>query len=354
MRKIISIVGARPQFIKLAPLALYLNNTNLTHKIIHTGQHFDDAMSRFFFEDLNIPAPNYHLSINGSSHGQQTAHMLSSIENVLTEEKPAGVVVFGDTNSTLAGALAATKLQIPVIHIEAGLRSYNRSMPEEINRIITDHCSDLLLAPTLQAISNLTKEGLGEKSELCGDIMVDSIGLAIHSLQKDSESEVSVATPYYLLTLHRPYNVDDPIKLSLILKKVSGINQKIVFPIHPRTKKIISSNNIEVPKQIEILDPVGYLEFISLQKNSIAIITDSGGIQKEAYVLRKPCITLRSETEWIETVEVGWNKLIDIEKEEDVNSGILNFSPPDNHPDLFGKNVTEKIFNAISRLLGVL
>ncbi|CAG0940352.1 UDP-GlcNAc3NAcA epimerase [Candidatus Brocadiaceae bacterium] len=351
MKKLLSIVGARPQFIKLAPLVLALLDRDISHKILHTGQHFDAAMSRLIFSDLKIPKPDYQLDINRGTHGQQTGLMLSSIEAILLKEKPDGVVVFGDTNSTLAGALAAVKLQITTFHIEAGLRSFNRTMPEEINRILTDHCSDVLFAPTTEAITNLNKEGLMAKSLLSGDIMVDSITMALNLINPHKIEYSTQWGEYYLLTLHRPYNVDDSIKLQRILNELGRMNRTIVFPVHPRTRKIISEVGMEIPACITIIDPVGYLEFINLQRQATGIITDSGGIQKEAYLLRKPCITLRSETEWIETVQSGWNLLIDVETHDNVAEDILSFSTPDYHPEIFGSGVSNKILSSImSRL----
>lgn len=347
MTKLLSIIGARPQFIKLAPLVSALNIRNISHKILHTGQHYDETMSRLFFIDLKIPEPDYQLNINGGTHGQQTGSMLSSIESILLKENPDGVVVFGDTNSTLAGALAAVKLRIPTFHVEAGLRSFNRAMPEEINRILTDHCSDILFAPTTEALTNLDKEGLKAKSILTGDIMVDSITMALNLINPHRIEYSTRWGEYYLLTLHRPYNVDDSIKLRRILNDLGRMNRTIVFPVHPRTRKIINEVSMKIPSCITIIDPVGYLEFINLQKQAIGIITDSGGIQKEAYLLRKPCITLRSETEWTETVQSGWNLLIDVDTSINLTEPILSFRPPADHPDIFGSNVSNKIISSI-------
>jgi UDP-N-acetylglucosamine 2-epimerase len=272
------------------------------------------------------------------------------LEGVLLVEKPDLVIVFGDTNSTLAGSLAAAKLVIKTIHVEAGLRSYNKTMPEEINRIVSDHTSDILFAPTATAIKNLELEGLLSKSYLTGDIMVDSL-LYANSIAL-SKNKTNNLENYYLLTLHRPYNVDDPHKLKKIIKLINSLNKLVVFPVHPRTKNIIEKNNIPVYSNIKLINPLGYLDFISLQSNAEKIITDSGGIQKEAYILRKPCITLRSETEWIETVESGWNMLLNVEKDNEIVDKIIEFSPPEQHPDLFGNNVSEKmvdIINVISK-----
>lgn len=343
--KIVSIVGARPQFIKLAPLSKEIRKYH-EELIVHTGQHFDEEMSKIFFVDLKIPQPDYNLEISGGNHGEQTGKMLQSIENVLFNEKPDLVIVFGDTNSTLAGSLASVKLEIKTIHVEAGLRSYNKKMPEEINRIVSDHTSDYLFAPTVAAIENLGREGLRFKSYLTGDIMVDSLLYANSiALSKNKNNNFD---SYYLLTLHRPYNVDDPHKLGKIIKLLNSLNKIVVFPVHPRTKNEIEKNNIQVDSNIKLIDPLGYLDFISLQSNAEKIITDSGGIQKEAYILRKPCITLRSETEWMETVESGWNMLLNVEKDNEIVEKIIRFSPPELHPDLFGNDVSEKMVNIIN------
>lgn len=346
--KILSIVGARPQFIKLAPLS---NEIRKYHQevIVHTGQHFDKEMSKTFFEDLKIPQPDYNLEISGGNHGEQTGKMLLSLEGVLLVEKPDVVIVFGDTNSTLAGALAAVKLGIKTIHVEAGLRSFNKTMPEEINRIVSDHISDYLFAPTNAAIENLEREGLRAKSYLTGDIMVDSLGYA-RSLAL-SHRKSNNFDNYFLLTLHRPYNVDDPKKLSKILELLNFLNKIVVFPVHPRTKSIIEKNNIPVDSNIKLINPLGYLDFISLQSHAEKIITDSGGIQKEAFILKKPCITLRTETEWIETVESGWNMLLNVEQDNEIVEKIIAFSPPEDHPDVFGSNVSEKMVNLISEMI---
>lgn len=343
--KIVSIVGARPQFIKLAPLSKEIRKYH-QEIIVHTGQHFDDTMSKTFFDDLKIPQPDYNLEISGGNHGEQTGNMLQKIENVLINDKPDLVIVFGDTNSTLAGSLAAVKLGIKTIHIEAGLRSFNRAMPEEINRIISDHTSDYLFAPTAFAIENLEREGLGEKSYLTGDIMVSSLDYARSIVLFNNKS--NVFDNYYLLTLHRPYNVDDPKKLSRILELLNSLNNTIVFPVHPRTRQIISKNNVPVDSNIKLINPLGYIDFIALQLNAEKIITDSGGIQKEAYILQKPCVTLRSETEWIETVKSGWNMLLNVETDNEIVEKIVTFVPPIEHPDLFGNNVSVKMVKIIN------
>lgn len=345
--KIISVVGARPQFIKLGPFSKELRK-HANEKIIHTGQHYDEKMSDLLFRDLDIPKPDYNLNIGSGLHGEQTGKMMGLIEEALIKEKPNYVVVFGDTNSTLAGALAAAKLNIPTVHIEAGLRSFNREMPEEINRIVADHTSNYLFAPTSTAIINLQKEGLTKKSFLTGDIMVDSLknNLAKAIELSDVESEIGITYPFFLLTLHRPYNVDNPKNLSLILSKLGNIPSKIVFPVHPRTRNILESNNIRVAQNIILTEPCGYLDFIKLQWLSKKVITDSGGIQKEAYLLERPCITLRPETEWIETVENGWNILLDY-KLSDFENRVMQFNPQGKPPSVFGEDVAQKMVELI-------
>ena len=341
---ITSIVGARPQFIKLAPLSKELRKHH-DEVIIHTGQHYDKNMSDLFFRDLNIPEPDYNLGIGGSTHGVQTGKMLVEIEKVIIKLNPDLIIIFGDTNTTLAGAMVGAKLHINTLHIEAGLRSFNREMPEEINRVVADHTCDYLFAPTKTAMTNLSHEGLSKKSFLTGDIMVDSL---LHNI-KIAETKSQIIddlelTPnkYILLTLHRPYNVDDPEKLERILIELSKLETTIVFPIHPRTRNIIQKQGMKVPSNISMLDPVGYLDFIVLESHSKIIITDSGGIQKEAYILKKPCATIRPETEWIETVEDGWNILVDVD-EPDFLEKIQHFNPSSQQHDIFGENVAEKM-----------
>lgn len=350
--KIASIVGARPQFIKLSPLSEKIN-AHFKAVIIHTGQHFDKNMSAMFFKDLNIPEPHYNLGINSGLHGEQTGKMMIELEKVLQHECPSLGIVFGDTNSTLAGSLVCSKLHLPTVHIEAGLRSFNKEMPEEINRIVSDHTSDFLFAPTQTAMQNLEKEGLAEKAILTGDIMVDALRDNIERADRVSkilEQKGLVAGKYYLMTLHRPYNVDDPVKLSKILTKLSKIGGQIIFPVHPRTRKVIDDNQLVIPENVFLSEPVGYLDFIKLESCSIKIITDSGGIQKEAYILKKPCITIRPETEWVETVNEGWNILVDVDSDDFVNA-VETFTPSQKQSDLFGKNVAQKMFDKIQEIM---
>ncbi|MBL6963740.1 MAG: UDP-N-acetylglucosamine 2-epimerase (non-hydrolyzing) [Bacteroidetes bacterium] len=348
-KKIISIVGARPQFIKLAPLSEKLSDVH-EELILHTGQHYDYNMSDSFFADLKIKKPTYNLNIGSGPHGAQMGKMLGEIEKVLQLENPDLLIVFGDTNSTLAGALAASKMNIPVVHVEAGLRSYNRSMPEEINRIVTDHVSSYLFAPTINAFNILESEGLKEKSYLVGDISVDALmrHLDMAKLRSGILKELNLEeNSFYLLTLHRPYNVDNPEILRNILYTLSLLDSKVLFPVHPRTRLIMDKNQLLVGDQIQLIDPLGYLDFIFLQSKAKKILTDSGGIQKEAFILKKACITLRSETEWIETVEDGWNLLMKPESELDADK-IMNFNPTKEQTDIFGSNNADKMVEIIN------
>lgn len=350
--KIISIVGARPQFIKLAPLSHKLRE-QFDEKIVHTGQHFDQEMSSLFFKELEIPEPDYNLGISGGNHGEQTGKMLIGLEEILVNEKPDIVIVFGDTNSTLAGSLASAKLGIKTVHVEAGLRSFNPSMPEEINRIVADHTSGYLFAPTQISMKNLEDENLILKSYLTGDIMVDSLKSAIEKLEKEKRQNIyqKKFEKYFLLTLHRPYNVDNSSNLSGIFNELSKLSQQVIFPVHPRTHKIIVSNYLKIPDNFTIINPVGYLDFVMLEMYANKIITDSGGIQKEAYILKKPCITLRSETEWLETVKAGWNLVVNPLTTNNYCQIIESFNPKVNYLPLFGENVAEKMKNLINNFI---
>ena len=334
--KVVTIVGARPQFIKAEAVTRAVQrynqrcrfNRRLQEILIHTGQHYDYLMDKIFFEELDLPKPNYHLGVGSGSHGRQTGMMLERIEAVLVKEKPEVVVVYGDTNSTLAGALSAAKLNIPVAHVEAGLRSFNRTMPEEINRLLTDHLSTFLFCPTDQAVRNLLREGIkdgkGKIVKKVGDVMYDSILYYLKLSERKSTilkdlgfetSHESRVTSYTLATLHRAENTDDPKRLESILKALNeiGRNTPVVLPLHPRTKKMIETYHLFSEfKNIKFIEPVSYLNMLKLEKNAKAILTDSGGVQKEAYWLKVPCLTLREETEWVETIKSGWNVLVGI------------------------------------------
>lgn len=345
--EILSIVGARPQFIKLAPLSEKLRHKH-QETIVHTGQHYDYLMSDKIFSDLGIRPPDIHLNIGSGTHAYQTAEMMKAIELVLIERKPDLVIVFGDTNSTLAGAIATSKLNIPLLHIEAGLRSYNKHMPEEINRIATDHVSDFLFAPTPTACKNLENEGKSKGVFLTGDIMVDTLTNNL----KIAEENSTVLSQYklepdkfHLLTLHRGYNVDNAENLEHIISQFSEVSEKIVFPVHPRTRKVLSKIG-SIPTNLLLTEPLGYLDFIKLENSCLKIITDSGGIQKEAYIMKKPCITLRTETEWVETVEEGWNLLLS-PQDKYISKKITGFTPPKKQANIFGENVADKMVETI-------
>jgi len=307
--KIVTVIGARPQFIKAATISrILLHDPDIKEILVHTGQHYDQNMSDIFFEELNIPHPDFNLEVGSASHAVQTGKMLEGIEAILLEEKPDWTLVYGDTNSTLAGALAATKLNIPLAHVEAGLRSFNRNMPEEINRIVTDRISDLLFAPTQTAMINLEKEGLLEASCLTGDVMFDSVLFYMEKILKNPDSFKINDLPqdYLLATVHRAENTDNIDNLKNLFQAFSESRQVIVLPIHPRTRKIIK-NTILLPENVQIIDPVGYLQMLYLTMHAGKVLTDSGGLQKEAYFLGKQCITLRTETEWVETLHDNWN-----------------------------------------------
>ena len=353
--KIASIVGARPQFIKCAPLSKELRKDH--HEVlIHTGQHYDYEMSKLFFDQLGISNPDYNLGVGSASHGKQTGEMLIEIERVLLQEKPDFVLVYGDTNSTLAGALAAVKLHIPVGHVEAGLRSFDRTMPEEFNRILTDHASDLLFSPTNTAVKNLRREGITSGIYLTGDVMYDVLRYSTKIAKKSRLLEEFGIRPneYVLTTIHRPSNTDDATNLSNILEALSESGENVVFPIHPRSLNFIKKHRLErkIKKNVFITKPVGYFDFIWLELNAKKILTDSGGIQKEAYILKVPCITLRENTEWIETVEDGWNILVGSNKEK-IMHAMKTFMPKGKQRNVFGAgNAYKKIKEIIDEHIG--
>jgi len=316
--KFVFIVGARPNFIKIAPIYDIIGNYgNIEPILVHTGQHFDKNMSEIFFDDLKLPKPDFHFSIQSNTQTKQTSEIMNKLEDLFIEIKPDVVVVIGDVSSTLAGALVASKLNIKLVHIEAGLRSFNKSMPEEINRIVADHLSDLLFAPSQTSMINLKNEGLEDKSYFTGDLMFDAVirNLPIAEVKSNILNKLNLKpNEFVFTTLHRPYNVDNPNKLDTILKTLGDIDYQVVFSIHPRTQNIIKENSIKIPSNIITIEPVGYLDSLILQKNAYKVVTDSGGIQKEAFFLKTPCITLRPETEWVETVECGANILVNIAK----------------------------------------
>ena len=381
MKKIITVIGARPQIIKAAAISRAIKNNfsdKILEVIVHTGQHYDENMSQIFFEELEIPFPNYNLNVGSGSHGEQTAKMLEGLENIYMQEKPDAVIVYGDTNSTIAGALAASKIHIPVIHIEAGLRSFNKAMPEEINRIACDHMSTLLFTPSETGHRNLLNEGIkndqkeaasidNPKIYLCGDIMYDnSLYFSAMSEQKSEIlKELEITTDGFILcTIHRDTNTDDTANLNAIFRALLRIqktsNLKIVLPLHPRTKEKLNSHldenlltEINQNKNFKIIPPLGFLDIISLEKNARLIITDSGGLQKEAFFFQKPCVILREQTEWIEIIENG-NALIAGANELKIISSVETlFKRTDfTYPNLYGdgnaanficKKITEEL-----------
>jgi UDP-GlcNAc3NAcA epimerase len=333
MIKIVTVIGARPQIIKAAALSRAIRNTfskHITEIIVHTGQHYDANMSQVFFDELGIPTPNYNLNVGSGSHGKQTADMITGIEEVLVNEKPNAIVLYGDTNSTLAGAIAASKIHVPIVHIESGLRSHNKAMPEEVNRILCDHISSLLFSPTKTGFDNLVKEGFNELAEPpynadnpkiyhCGDVMYDNslYFSAISDTKASILARLSLKKNNFVLaTVHRNNNTDEPARLNSLFKSLNDIsnenNLEIVLPLHPRTAKLLETNftkelyhQIKTNTKFKIIEPASFLDMVSLEKNCTLVITDSGGVQKEAFYFEKPCIILRPETEWIELVECG-------------------------------------------------
>ncbi|MDI9633255.1 MAG: UDP-N-acetylglucosamine 2-epimerase (non-hydrolyzing) [Methanolinea sp.] len=338
--KIATIVGARPQFIKCAPLSRELRREH-TEVLIHTGQHYDPEMSDVFFEELSIPEPDYNLGIGSGPHGAQTGRMLSAIEEVLLREEPDLVLVYGDTNSTLAGALAAAKIRIPVAHVEAGLRSFDRAMPEEINRVVADHLSDLLFCPTETAVRNLAREGITRGVHLTGDVMVDAL-----EYNRARAAETSRVLSwfglqpggYLVLTVHRPANTDSEIRMEAILAALRESGMPVLFPVHPRTRRALEEHGLwqRMPGNVIATAPLGYLDMLHAMACARKILTDSGGIQKEAYLLGVPCITLRDTTEWIETVRDGWNVLVGADRGK-IADAIRHFSPSEERGMVFGE-----------------
>ncbi|RMA58948.1 non-hydrolyzing UDP-N-acetylglucosamine 2-epimerase [Ulvibacter antarcticus] len=351
--KIVTIIGARPQFIKSAAVSqaiIDFNTENLGETveeiIVHTGQHYDSNMSDVFFDQMNIPKPKYHLDINGLSHGAMTGQMLEEIEKVLQTETPDWVLIYGDTNSTLAGALAASKLHIKVAHVEAGLRSFNMNMPEEVNRILTDRVSTILFCPTDSAIENLEKEGYKNLDITIvknGDVMLDASMLFSAFAKAPSEK---LPNSFLLATIHRAENTDDPNRLKGIFKALNTISEEkpIVLPLHPRTKKYIEKYNIQLSPNLFCIDPVGYLEMLFLLQNCDMVLTDSGGLQKEAFFFEKFCLTLRDETEWVELIENGFNVLVGADYNTIVDAyNEKSRSTPNFSMDLYGNGAASRI-----------
>ena len=352
--KIVSIVGARPQFIKAVLISKELRK-NHEEILVHTGQHYDVELSKVFFDELGIPRPDYNLGIGSDTHARQTGRMMMSIEDTLIAEKPDLVLVYGDTNSTLAGALAAVKLHIPVAHVEAGPRMFDKDIPEEVNRILTDHVSSLLFAPTQTAVENLKREGIVDGVYLAGDVMLDSF---LHFSKFAAEKskildELNLSAGKYLLTtVHRARNTDNKENLRDIVEALLSVKEKIVFPVHPRTEKYLRQyglyNRLKDAPNMTLITPVGYLDFTILTRNARIILTDSGGLQKEAYFSKVPCITLDKATGWPETVEDGWNILVGSDKKKIIEA-VKHFEPKGKQRDVFGDGkAAEKMASIIS------
>ena len=336
--KLITVVGARPQFIKAAAVSAALASQSVEEVLVHTGQHYDSSMSDVFFDELGIRPPNYNLGISGGSHGTMTGNMLIRLEEVLQCESPHAVLVYGDTNSTLAASLAASKLHIPIIHIEAGLRSWNKKMPEEINRILTDHVSELLFCPSQQAVKNLNNEGITEGVHEVGDVMADMSNYVTRRLPTKPailDRLNLISGEYLLATCHRAENTDNAESLSSILKAFGQLPYPIALPLHPRAKSAIIQHKLTLPDNIITSPPLGYLDMMALLKHAHMVLTDSGGLQKEAYWMKKTCLTLRNETEWTETLDNGWNHLVGTHSEK-IIAMVNTPLKPNLHPELYG------------------
>lgn len=353
--KIASVVGVRPQFVKASVVSKELRKNN-EECLIHTGQHYDYEMNKIFFEELGIPEPDYYLDVGSGLHGYQTGEMLRKLEEVLKIEKPDLVLTYGDTNSTLAGALAAAKLGIKNAHVESGLRSFDRSMPEEINRILTDHCSDILFCPTQNAVDNLGGEGITKNVHLTGDVMVDSLlfNKEIAETKSSILSDLNLKKKDYLVaTIHRASNTDNIENLRNIIETFQELNENIIFPVHPRTEKLLKSHGLydSLSSSVKLIKPLGFLDFIKLINHAKMILTDSGGVQKEAYILKVPCVTLRENTEWIETIKDGWNVLVGSNKDKIIEA-VNEFKPSvQEHQNRFGDgNASNKIAEIINTL----
>lgn len=349
--KVVTVVGARPQFIKCAPVSRELRKKG-EEVLVHTGQHYDHNMSDVFFTELQIPAPDYNLGVGSSAQGKQTADILEKLEEVLIREKPDVVLLYGDTNSTLAGALAAAKLQIAIAHVEAGLRSFDRRMPEEINRVMTDHVSSQLFCPTKAAVENLRKEGITEGVYQVGDVMADAIeyNRDIAGQRKSVAASLGCQRGEYLVaTVHRPSNTDSRRNLTGIMQALGASEKDVIFPAHPRTVKYLNDYGLfgTLPHNIKIVEPLSYLDMLGLMDGAEKIVTDSGGVQKEAYMLGVPCVTLRENTEWVETLEGGWNVLVGADREK-ILEAINGPQHLEKQKDIFGRGASQKIVALIN------
>jgi UDP-GlcNAc3NAcA epimerase len=335
--KILSVVGNRPQFIKSAPLSLALKD-RADEVTLHTGQHYDRELSEVFFEELGLDPPSYRLEAGSGTHAEQTARMLPGIERAVLDERPDWVLVYGDTNSTLAGALAAAKVGAPIAHVEAGLRSFDRTMPEELNRLVVDRLSELLFCPTEIAVANLRREGVTDGIHVVGDVMLDA-NLRLAPIARERSAALADAGvepgEYVLATLHRPVNVR-AAPLKAVAEAFAELGEPIVFPAHPRTQHALAAHGVTLAANVHLRPPAGYLDFAALASQARVIVTDSGGVQKEAYWYGVPCVTVRTTTEWVETVETGWNRLVAVNKDAIV-AAVRSAAPPDERPPLYGK-----------------
>jgi len=342
---VVTVIGNRPQFVKAAAVSRLLRERH-DELLVHTGQHHDDELSMVFVRELGIPRPEIELGIHGGTNTDQTARMLEALAPLLAERRPDRVLVYGDTNSTLAGALAAAQARIPVAHVEAGMRSFDRAMPEELNRVLTDHASDLLLCPSQTAVDNLCREGVAGEVVLVGDVMVD----VAHLFQPRARDEVpAFEPPYVLATAHRAGNVDDPQRLAALVDLLLAVPEDVVLPLHPRTRARLQSAGLlgRLASGVELLAPQGYLDFTALLVHARAVLTDSGGVQKEAYLAGVPCVTLRDTTEWTETVDAGWNVLVDLDREAALAA--LQRTPPSERPELYGDGrAGERVVSSLS------
>ena len=354
MKIVASIVGARPQFIKSAPVSRALSS-RFQEVLIHTGQHYDYGMSEIFFQEMEMRPPDFNLGVGGGSHGEQTGRMLIELEKVVNQVKPDCILVYGDTNSTLAGAVTSAKAGIPLAHVEAGLRSYNRAMPEEVNRVLTDHVSNFLFCPTDTAIENLAKEGVVTGVHRVGDVMYDALLHNLTIARKRSQIldrlGLSKGT-YALATVHRAATTDNPERMRSVLDALSVLSLKVVFPVHPRTRKMIQEWGLTTNSNVLFIEPQGYFDILILQENANCILTDSGGMQKEAYLLGVRCITLREETEWVETVFSGWNQLVGVDRDA-IHAAVTDWHPQGERPPLYGDgHAAEQISEILLNRLG--
>jgi UDP-N-acetylglucosamine 2-epimerase len=351
--RIVTIVGNRPQFVKAAAVSRRLRQRH-DELIVHTGQHYDDELSRVFFDELGVPAPDRQLGAGSGSSSEQTAHILAALEPVLGELDPELTLVYGDTNSTLAGALAAAQAHFPLGHVEAGMRSFDRTMPEELNRVLTDHASDLLLCSTDTAVANLEREAVMGEAHLVGDVMAD-VSLTFREIAEERSGALEERglepNGYFIVTAHRAGNVDDPERLRLLVELLEALPLPAVFPVHPRTDARLEAagllERLRKAPRLQLAPPLGYLDFLKLARHARAVLTDSGGVQKEAYLLGVPCVTLRDTTEWVETVEAGWNVLVDLDRDHALQA--LERRPPDDRPELYGGgHAAERVVEVVS------